>query len=385
MATHFLNVSLFFFGLLTVGPSRSLAKSTLPKNEDEYASPRIAIIGWTGVGKSSLGNALLGRNISYEGGMDGCFKEHDHGDGRVVTKATCANQGNWLGNTSNPLVTIIDTPGFMDNDIEAEERTIDGLVGFLKNDIKYVHTFLIVFDGSQSIRLTKDLRSMLNLFTKMFGEDFWKNAVIGFSKWKFDKHTQQVRENQEIPKTTSSFTEDANNIFKKRLGVKTRLQSVFIDSHYNTENEIEISQFKKNTRRLLEISTNAEFFECKDIKKAKLEVRVLLDNLAHARNKTKEYEDLIRQMNDSKPITNEKGCYTPTEFACFGIGMLLLGMAIFYFFKKYHKNDQPEADDARSDHSSISSTKIEDDENKKEDTSDTIEEVKDPGLRYYPG
>ena len=38
----------------------------LVPNESEYSSPRIVILGSTGVGKSTLGNVLLGRPSNYK-------------------------------------------------------------------------------------------------------------------------------------------------------------------------------------------------------------------------------------------------------------------------------------------------------------------------------
>ena len=49
-------------------------------------------------------------------------------------------------------MTIIDTPGFGD-DLENEARTIDELVNVLKNEVKFVHGFVIAFNG-QSPRMT---------------------------------------------------------------------------------------------------------------------------------------------------------------------------------------------------------------------------------------
>ena len=55
---------------------------------------------------------------------------------------------------------------------------IEELVEELKNNIKYIHTFLILFNG-QEPRLSMGLQSMIRLFEKMFGNNFWKNVILG--------------------------------------------------------------------------------------------------------------------------------------------------------------------------------------------------------------
>ena len=102
-------------------------------NEKEYPSPRITMIGETGVGKSSLANVLMGRDqkddgsgwLNKTGGSlpgNGYFKSDDSPDGKIVTTKTCSDTGHYLGKLSNPKVTIIDTPGF--GDIEYPQHVL---------------------------------------------------------------------------------------------------------------------------------------------------------------------------------------------------------------------------------------------------------------------
>ena len=77
-----------------------LSSSIVRRRAQEYPEPRIVAVGATGVGKSSLANALLGCDLRGNecmfgvcGGMDSC------------TNQTAIGTGPWLGDTADFTVS----------------------------------------------------------------------------------------------------------------------------------------------------------------------------------------------------------------------------------------------------------------------------------------
>ena len=108
-----------------------------------------------------------------------------------ITKRTCADQGYWMGNTTGPRFTVIDTPGFGDKLIE-EEKTIENLVTTLRDQIQYVHVFIIAFKQTDN-RMTHSLRTMISLFEKMFGREFWNNVILEATHWNHGEEAERIR------------------------------------------------------------------------------------------------------------------------------------------------------------------------------------------------
>lgn len=260
-----------------------VVKQGVVTNEDEYPSPRIMMLGETGVGKSSLANVLMGRDKNDDGsgysrpGL-GCFKSDQPWDGEIVTTKTCSDTGHYLGNHSNPRVTIIDTPGFGDANL-AEAETIDDLVFFLRDHIKFIHAFVIVVNGDVTLRLNRQTRMMLNLLTKMFGDDFWNNVILEVSHWSYNPREAAKREATRPPKTEVAFKRELNDILRTKLKVPKELKAIFIDSHYDSDTAgpgYEAGKFTKYTNELLDFAQKASPFACKDVKVLKLELQKVL-------------------------------------------------------------------------------------------------------------
>jgi hypothetical protein len=297
----------------------------------------------------------LGRDKGYDGAghRNGCFRVMGlNNGGSAVTKKTCPDEGHWLGNFSSPMFTVIDTPGFGNNLVE-EEKTIEGLVNVLKDEIKYIHAFVIAFK-QQDNRMTNSLRSMIGLFQKMFGDHFWENAVLEATHWNFHPKNAELRQSSIPPIGEDWWTAEFNKLFREKYGLKKSLPAVFIDTFYDEHSPIEAEAFEENTQKLWQFASSRNPFECKDIKIALTEIRELQNDISdlemykmeqaariqHLMESNSQLKRTIQREGLSTPpptlypasLQNQycwsNKCYTPTEFALFGIGICVLGILI---------------------------------------------------------
>jgi len=310
------------------------------------ASPRIVVLGATGVGKSSLANVLLGRDKNYDGRLfgNGCFMVSTGLDS--ITRDTCADQGYWLGdNNTQKMFTVIDTPGFGDSLVE-EEKTIENLVTTLRDEIKQVHVFVIAFKQNDN-RMTNSLRSMISLFEKMFGKHFWDNAILEATHWNHGEDAVRIRGESRPPMTQQYWSNEFNRILKAEYSLDQNLQTVFIDTFYHEDSEYEIEVFNNNTKLLWEYALSREPFECKDIEVALTEIRELKNDIEDLIIEEKSKENKIKNLVDDRaklegtlqqyqielttarpqlqPFCSYNRCFTPTESAMLGVGAVVVG------------------------------------------------------------
>ena len=94
-----------------------------------------------------------------------------------------------------------------------EQRSIEELVEELKSNVKYIHTFVLLFNG-QEPRLSLGLQSMIRTLEKIFGNHFWSNVILGVSRWGYDQRSIERRQQSE-----KDWIDDWNLQIQKRYDV----------------------------------------------------------------------------------------------------------------------------------------------------------------------
>ena len=297
-------------------------------NEEVYPSPRIVILGAMGAGKSSLANVLVGRSYVFDGSgfADGCFKVTGLNGGGSVTKGTCADAGQWLGNRSSESFTVVDTPGFGDA-LADEEETIDGLIRALRDDVKFVHAFVIAFK-QQDNRMTASLRSMIGLFQKMFGDAFWANAVLEATHWSHHPRNEEHRTREQRPPLTEArWAASHNELLSEEFGVRRPIPAVFIDTFHTNSSAVERHKFEQNAGKLWRFAAEREPFECKDIRRALTEIRELREDIEERGRDVEEQAALLESMEKYRHCLAHK-CFSTTEVALYGGALLAAGLLV---------------------------------------------------------
>lgn len=133
---------------------------------------RIAIVGLTGDGKSSLSNWLLGK--------EGAFKVSNKTDSE--TKTVKVAEGHVFGDTTFPKLMIADTPGLADTkgeDATLWQNAVQDLRGEFDGEVDLM---LWVVNGAGS-RWSDQRQAMIETQRFTFGYKYWKHMAVMFTHW----------------------------------------------------------------------------------------------------------------------------------------------------------------------------------------------------------
>ena len=253
----------------------------------------LLLIGKTGSGKSSLCNRLSGHEARSDiflqsSSSDPCTQETTFG----IVK---------LGGNREHYMSLIDTVGFDDPNNDTDVLTIAELVTKLRNGCDFIDAFGITING-QLRRVEGSLVAMLKVFEEMFGENFWKKAVLLLTHCSMDEKTKGKRREatgKTDPELAEEYIENLRKWFPKCHGLKY----IFIDAFYDCDDESEAAHFDQALKELRHMLEEAQRLSTSTVNEnVQSQPRNLTKALKEAEEKFKADAEIALKQHDSESM-----------------------------------------------------------------------------------
>ncbi|XP_066531665.1 GTPase IMAP family member 9-like [Hoplias malabaricus] len=145
---------------------------------------KVLLVGRTGVGTSSAGNIILGRDEFPSGSRISSITD------------TCSEQSTTVANWS---VHVIDSPNFFHSKLSKKDLIVELEKG-VKSSFPGLHAFLLVFTMDT---FTEQEEDIVTLFTHTFGEEALRHTVVLFThgdELSGSKIKDQIKKNRRLSK-----------------------------------------------------------------------------------------------------------------------------------------------------------------------------------------
>ncbi|XP_023326712.1 uncharacterized protein LOC111700126 [Eurytemora carolleeae] len=258
---------------------------------------KLLIIGKTGTGKSSLCNVITGY-------------DHDADIYPVSADPESCTQGTKFANVlfnGDPTlpISLIDTIGFDDATKNDDAAIIAELVSKLNNDCDHVNLFAIAVNG-QNPRLDGSLVAIIRIFEEMFTTEFWKQAVVIFTRVQQDVKTKTRRE-QKNKKSDVELAANYMRVVEEKFPSGKGLKYLHMDACYDKDDNVENAAFLEALGTLRKSLEDNPGLTTASIRRVETENETL-------RRKIKEQEQWRKEAEDKfKEAVENMGCKAKEE------------------------------------------------------------------------
>ena len=259
---------------------------------------KMLVVGKTGTGKSTLCNRVAG--------LDPDANLFPASAGAVsCTQSTKFGNVNFGGSRERPI-SLIDTIGFDDPNNDTDSKVIAELVDKLMNKCDKVHLFVIAVNG-QNPRMDGSLVAMLKIFKEMFGEEFWGQCCVVFTRVPMDKRSINRRLKNGGGQTDEQRAEEYMKVVESKFeSARGRnIKYMYLDACFVEDEDDEKEAFDKAMEELYKLIEAHKGLETntidKDVQTEHKKIKKQLEEREKAKQEiTKEVEAMKNRLEKAE-------------------------------------------------------------------------------------
>jgi len=247
---------------------------------------------------------------------------------KSCTQKTQFTNGDLFGNGEK--VTVIDSVGFDDPD-NKDVQIIGEMVDQLNNNCDFINLFMIVISDHK--RMEQSLKTILSVFEGMFGQDFWKQAVVCFTQIRMREKDIKDRLKTNQNKSDDDMAKEVLSVIHENFPSSKDVQWIRLDTRcpsYENQDKNEKKEFDAATAKVKDLlKRNKNVLNTKEIRKLEDKFSAVQAKVEEIEKEKKvieeKYNDLLaqRDKNELKELQDFMKDYFWQLFLIRGIKVVL--------------------------------------------------------------
>jgi len=236
-----------------------------------------------------------------------------------------------------------------------EQEATETIVKILKDRVKYVHTFAMLYKENDN-RPSHERLAVFRHYSRIFGTAFLKNVIIVATHWRYDETSENERRASYEEEGYENWLDEQKSLSNMTaLKYANELRAIYFSAKNFIPERLADLRVKsdENLIKLWEMSKENDPFHCRDIEAVLSENAQQEKEIEDLKNKVKKLDELEQCKTDRTECTEKLTKHEEniegkiqtgqTKMIGLGIGCTVLGIVIGVFVFRYYKQSASKA------------------------------------------